>query len=184
MAGPHDPTRTAPPDDPRSMSALASDVLRQSSTLVQKEVQLARAELSDKASQVASALGRIVAGAILLGVSLGILLSSLVSFVARLLVGLFGDEAEAPALVAVEGLDENGTAVVRAVSETVGAQLDAARTLPTYEGLAALIVAVVFGLIGWLLLRGGLNALKLSSLAPERTIRQVREDGEAVRERV
>ena len=49
MADPHDPTRTAPQDDPRSMSALASDVLRQSSTLVQKEVQLARAELSEKA---------------------------------------------------------------------------------------------------------------------------------------
>jgi hypothetical protein len=61
--------------------------------------------------------------------------------------------------------------------------LDAARTLPTYEGLAALLVGTIFAVIGAVLLRNGLNALDADTLMPERAVEQVRKDKEMVRER-
>jgi len=163
---------------------LASDVLRQSSTLVSQEVQLAKAEVAEGMTRLKAALGEIVAGAILIAVSLGILLSALVSGVARLLVALFGNEApDAAGSVVVEGLDEQGTAIVTAMDRSVGAALDAARTLPAYEALAALIVGLVFAAIGGLLLKRGLDALDAKTVLPDRAVRQVRKDGEMVRDK-
>lgn len=50
----------------RSVADLLGDLVDQTSTLVQKEVQLARAELAEKASRVAGAVVSLGAGAVLL----------------------------------------------------------------------------------------------------------------------
>ncbi len=171
------------PRDSRSMGELFTDLLNEVSTLFRKEVQLARAEMSDKVGQLGTAVGEIVGGAIMLAVSLGILLSALVSGVARLLVGIFGGNDERT-LVAVDGFDETSLALVTAINENVGAQLDAARTLPTYEGLAALIVGTLFAIVGVVLMKKGVNEMKLSNLTPSRTIHQVSRDAEVAKEHV
>ncbi|MEM7567923.1 MAG: phage holin family protein, partial [Pseudomonadota bacterium] len=160
------------------MGELFTDLLNEVSTLFRKEVQLARAEVSEKVGQLGTAVAEIAAGAIMLAVSLGILLSAMVSGVARLLVGIFGGTDGARELVAVEGLDANSTAIVTAVNENVGVALDAARTLPAYEGLAALIVGTIFAIIGVVLMKKGVNQMSLSSLTPDRTIHQVSRDAE------
>lgn len=49
-------------------------------------------------------------------------------------------------------------------------------------GWAALIVGVVFAIIAYLMLNKGTNDLKLSSLAPTRTARNVKRDAQAVKE--
>ncbi len=184
MANPTDPARPVPPAAPsRSPAAAAGDVIRHGTNLIQEEVQLAKAEMAEKLSQLKTAVGEIVGGAVMLMVSLGILLAALVSAVARLLVGIFGAEPEAAGATVVEGLDETGTRIVTAVNDNVTAALDAARTLPTYEALAALIVGVIFAVIGGLLLKNGLSKLDADNLAPSRTVRQVKRDGEMIRDR-
>ena len=175
---------TATHRDTRSMGELFTDLLNEVSTLFRKEVQLARAEMSDKVSQLGTAIGEIAIGAILLAVSLGILLSAMVSGLARLLVGIFGNDGAERELIAVDGLDPNGLAIVTAVNDNVGAALDAARTLPTYEGLAALIVGTIFAIIGYVLLRKGINEMRLSNLSPDRTIHQVGRDAEVAKSHV
>ncbi|WP_299656963.1 phage holin family protein [uncultured Jannaschia sp.] len=185
MAHPTDPNRPADPARPsRSAGGLASDVMRHGSNLVQQEIELVKVEMSEKAGQLKAAIGELIAGTVLLMVSLGILLSALVSGVARLLVGIFGDDSTTREIVALDGLDEGQTRVVTAVNQNVDAALDAARTLPTYEGLAALLVGVVFAVIGALLLRNGLSKLEPGNLVPDRTIRQVKKDGDLARDQV
>lgn len=71
---------------------MARDALRHGSSLVQKEIELARSEMAEKMVQVKLAIGEIIAGTVMLIVSLGILLAALVSGVARLLIGIFGAE--------------------------------------------------------------------------------------------
>lgn len=180
---PKQPTDAAAPS--RSATTLASDVIRQGSNLVQQEVELAKAEMAQKASQLKTAIGEILAGAILVAVSSGILLSALVSGVARLLVAIFGADTGADReLVALDGLGDPETQVVTAVSRNVDAALDAARTLPTYEGLAALLVGLIFAAIGAILLRNGMNKLDPENLVPERSVRQVKKDGDLVQEKI
>lgn len=52
------------------------------------------------------------------------------------------------------------------------------------EGWAALIVGVLFAVIAAILAKKGINDLKLTSLAPTRTAKNVQRDGEAVRKAV
>ncbi|MBV7411088.1 phage holin family protein [Maritimibacter sp. DP1N21-5] len=49
-------------------------------------------------------------------------------------------------------------------------------------GWSALIVGVVFAVIAYVMLQKGTNDLKLSSLAPTRTARNVKRDAQAVKE--
>ena len=49
-------------------------------------------------------------------------------------------------------------------------------------GWAALIVGVIFAVIAAVLLKKGTNDLKLSSLAPSRTAKNIQRDAEAVKE--
>ena len=51
-------------------------------------------------------------------------------------------------------------------------------------GWAQLIVAAAVGLVGYLLLRGGLNRLKASNLVPTRTAEQLSRDAAVVKEQV
>jgi len=49
-------------------------------------------------------------------------------------------------------------------------------------GWAALIVGVIFAIIGYVMLKKGTSDLKLSSLAPTRTVKNVKRDANAVKE--
>lgn len=51
-------------------------------------------------------------------------------------------------------------------------------------GWSALIVGVVFAVIAAILVKKGINDLKLTSLSPTRTAKNVRRDGEAVKKAV
>jgi hypothetical protein len=64
--------------DDRSLKDLLSDLSNSITTLFRKEIQLARAETSEKVSQVAIALGSIAGGAILALAALIVLLQALV----------------------------------------------------------------------------------------------------------
>ncbi len=75
------------------------------------------------------------------------------------------------AIIALVALNVLAAALVAALTE---AGLDA--------GWAALIVGVVLGVIAFVMMGKGLNDLKLSSLAPTRTVKNVQRDAEAVKE--
>jgi uncharacterized membrane protein YqjE len=64
---------------PRAVSEIVSDLFLQTTTLVRKEVQLARAEMSENVTTVGRGLGMIVGGAVLLIPGLVILLQAAVS---------------------------------------------------------------------------------------------------------
>ena len=75
------------------------------------------------------------------------------------------------AIIALVALNVLAAALVAALTE---AGLDA--------GWSALIVGALLGLIAFALMSKGLNDLKLSSLAPTRTVKNVRRDAAAVKE--
>ena len=75
------------------------------------------------------------------------------------------------ALIALVSLNVLAAALVAALTE---AGLDA--------GWAALIIGGVLAVIAFVLMGKGVNDLKLSSLAPTRTAKNVRRDAEAVKE--
>jgi hypothetical protein len=62
--------------DVRSLPNIFTDIVNQMATLVRKEAQLARVEMSEKITQVAIGLGLIVVGAVLLMPALVILLQA------------------------------------------------------------------------------------------------------------
>lgn len=64
--------------DDRSMKDLLSDLSNSITTLLRQEIQLARAETSEKVTQVGVALGALVGGAILALAALIVLLQALV----------------------------------------------------------------------------------------------------------
>ncbi len=67
------------PTHQRSAPEIVSDLFLQTTTLLQKEVQLARAEMSENVATAARGIGMIVAGAVLLIPALVILLQAGVS---------------------------------------------------------------------------------------------------------
>jgi len=69
-----------PPTDSRPVSELFADALNQFSKLVRNEIQLARAEISLKASQLLTAMGLLVASAIFVIPSLVLLLMALAAW--------------------------------------------------------------------------------------------------------
>lgn len=64
--------------DPRSVPQLLGDLTREVTTLVRKEVQLIRAEFSEKVTQLEVGAGSVAAGAICLLVALNVLAGALV----------------------------------------------------------------------------------------------------------
>ena len=127
-------------DAGKSVPDLLGDLVHQTSTLVLKELQLARAELGEKVSVVGGAATSLGAG---VGLLLGALFALTYALIA-LLVELFG------------------------LSETV----------------SAFIVAALFGLVGFLVLRGGLAKLQSFNLTPDRTVAQLSRDAQVVKEQV
>jgi Putative Actinobacterial Holin-X, holin superfamily III len=71
-------------EDPRSLKALLGDLSGSISTLFRKEIQLARAETSEKITQSLVALGAIAGGAILALAALIVLLQALVIAITEL----------------------------------------------------------------------------------------------------
>lgn len=128
------------PDAGKSVPDLLGDLVSHTGTLVQKEVQLARAELSEKVSVVGGA-------ATSLGIGAGLLLGALFALTTALIALL------------VEFFGLSGT-------------------------VSGLIVAVAFGLIGFLVLRGGLAKLENFNLTPDRTVAQLSRDARVVKEQV
>ncbi len=121
----------------KSTGEMLSDVLNHVSALVRKEVDLARAEVSENLNRAGVAIGMIVAAVVIALTALNVLSAALVS-----------------------ALTEAG--------------IDA--------GWSALIVGVVLAIIAFVLLGKGTNDLKLSSLAPSRTAKNVQRDANAVKD--
>ena len=63
-------------DHARSIPEIFIDVVNQATTLMRKEGQLARAELSEKVSQIAGGLGLVIGGAVLIMPGLVVLLEA------------------------------------------------------------------------------------------------------------
>lgn len=121
----------------KSPTSLLGDALSHVSSLIRKEVDLARAEVDQNLNRAGVAIGMIVAAGIVAITALNVLTGALVA-----------------------ALTEAG----------IGA------------GWSALIVGVVFGIIAAIMLKKGTSDLKLSSLAPSRTLKNVQRDADTVKE--
>jgi positive regulator of sigma E activity len=104
-------------------------------SLVRKEAELARAEISEKLNAAGKAVVDIAAGGLLLIAALLVLLQALV-----LALSKFMD--------------------------------------PTW---AALLVGVVVAGVGYLLVRGGMKAISLKGLKPDRSVRQLQKDADLMK---
>jgi Flp pilus assembly protein TadB len=116
--------------DDRSLGELFSELAQDTSTLVRKEVQLAKTEMSQKASRIGKDVGFLAAGG----------------------------------AVAYAGL----LAVLAGIIVLLG------QVVPMW--LSALLVGLVVAVVGYLLVRRGLDALKREDLAPRQTIETLKED--------
>ncbi|UWR21743.1 phage holin family protein [Sulfitobacter sp. S190] len=118
-------------------SALVGDLMQSVSSLVRKEVDLARAEIDENISRAAVAVGLLVGAVVVALVALNVLAAALIA-----------------------ALAEAGIAA----------------------GWAAIIVGGALGLIAFGMMAKGTNDLKLNSLAPTRTAKNIKRDAEAVKE--
>jgi hypothetical protein len=128
---------------PELLGSLATDI----SSLFRKEIQLAKAEASEKVDVILGATQKLAIGAVLGIAAAGVLLAAIVSGVAALLIGLGMD----PALA---------------------------------HSIAALIVAVVFGAIGWALISGAISAMRTEKLNMDRTVHSLTRDAQVVTEKL
>ena len=126
--------------DPRSVPQLLSDLARDLTTLLRKEGQLIRAELSEKVTKIQVGAGSALAGGIVLLVALNVLAAALV--------------------VAISKIGEPDLG----------------------GGWAALIVGVILAVIGAILVKKGTDSM--SNLTPEKSVNQVSQDANLVKEQV
>ncbi len=118
--------------DDRSLGELFAELTRETTTLVRQEVQLAKTEMSQKATEAGKDIGFLGAG---------------------------GALAYAGLLAIIAG-------VILALGEFI----------PLWA--SALLVGLVVAVIGYFLVRRGLNALKQVKPVPEQTIQTLKEDKE------
>ncbi len=130
-------TQHAP--EPKGPAGLVGDVLGHAASLVRKELDLARAELSENVNRA--------------GVAIGLLVGALV--------------------VALVALNVLAAALVAAIAE-----------LGLATGWAALIVGGALAIAAGVMASKGVGDLKLVSLAPTRTAKNIRRDAEAVKETI
>lgn len=121
----------------KSAAGLLSDAIAHMSSLVRKEVDLTRAEISENVSRA--------------GVAVGLLAGALV--------------------LALTALNVLAAALVAGLAET-----------DLGPGWSALIVGLVLGAIALFLALKAKNDLKLSSIAPSRTAKNVQRDAQALKE--
>lgn len=120
--------------DDRSIGELFAELAQESATLVRQEVQLAKTEMSQKASRVGKDVGFLAVGG-------AVAYAGLLAIIAGLIF-LLGD-------------------------------LD---FVPLW--LSAFVVGIVVAVVGYFLVRKGLDALKQEDLAPQETINTLKEDKE------
>jgi hypothetical protein len=128
---------------PELLGSLATDI----SNLFRKEIQLAKAEASEKVDVILGAAQRLAIGAVLGIAAAGVLLAAIVSGVAAILIGMGMD----PSLA---------------------------------NSIAALIVAVVFGAIGWALISSAISAMRAEKLNMDRTVHSLARDAQVVTEKL
>jgi hypothetical protein len=126
-------------NDGRTIPELFTDLVTQLSTLVRKEIQLAKAEASEKLTEAMTGVGIIAGGAILMIAALGILLEGIAHLLSYL--GVPGQ-------------------------------------------WSYLIVGVVTVIIGFVLIKMGMNSLKADKLTPTKTVEQLQRDAAVAREQV
>jgi len=122
---------------PKGPASLISDVLAHVSSLIRKEFDLARAEVSTNINRAGVAIGLLVGAMVIALVALNVLAAALVAAITEL------------------GLD---------------------------AGWSALIVGGIFALVALGMVMKGVNDLKLTSLAPSRTVKNLKRDADAVKE--
>ncbi len=118
--------------DDRSLGELFSELSQDTTTLIRQEVNLAKTEMSQKASRVGKDVGFMAAGG----------------------------------AVAYAGL----LAILAGVIALLGL------VIPLW--LSALLVGLVVAVVGYFLVKRGLDALKQEELAPRETIQTLKEDKE------
>ena len=118
------------PRDDRSLGELFSELAQETSTLVRQEVNLAKTEMSQKASRAGKHAGVLAAGGALAYAGLLAILAALIVL-----------------------LDN---------------------VMPLW--LSALLVGLVVAVVGYLLIRRALDALKREDFAPRETIETLKED--------
>ena len=134
---PEDQSMSEPQD--RSTPALVGDLLEHVTELVRKEIQLFRAEMSDKTTQAMVAAGSILAAVVVAITALNVLAAALVAALAN--AGIPG-------------------------------------------AWSAVIVGVGLAIVAFLMAKKGIDNLKASSLAPERTARAAARDVTMVKEKI
>ncbi len=131
----------------RPLSELLGGLAGDISSLFRKEIQLAKAEASEKLSETIAAVVSLLIGAVLALGALGVLLSGIVSLLAAFFVG--------------QGMGE---------------------TLAT--AISAGIVTIVVGIIAYVFVNRGLDALKARNLNLNRTAASLSRDADIVKERL
>ena len=121
----------------KSAGSLLTEALSHVSSLMRKEVDLARAEVNENLKHAGVAIGLIV-GAV---------------------------------VVALPALNVLSAALVAALTEAGIA-----------AGWSAVIVGVLLAIVAYVMIQKGTNDLKLSSLAPSRTAKNVKRDAETMKE--
>ncbi|PLS87347.1 MAG: phage holin family protein [Actinobacteria bacterium] len=122
--------------DDRSIGELFAELSRETAALVRQEMNLAKAEMGQKASRAGKHVGFLAAGG----------------------------------AVAYAGL----------LAIIAGAIFLLGLVIPLW--LSALLVGIVVAIVGYLLVRKGLDALKQEDLAPRETIETLKEDKEWARD--
>ncbi|MEO8250046.1 MAG: phage holin family protein [Burkholderiales bacterium] len=128
--------------NPESISSLFSDLWRQTTTLIEQQASLAKAEASEKLTQITVGAGAVAAGGAVLFAGFIVLLGAVVNALAPLL----------PPRLA--------------------------------PWLAPAIVGLVVLIIGFIMVSGGIKALKAQNLKPTRTVESLRRTGDMVKEHV
>jgi Putative Actinobacterial Holin-X, holin superfamily III len=122
----------------RSLGELFSELSQEVSTLFRQEAQLAKVEMSQKASQAGRSVGLVAAGGAVAYAGFLALLAALILGLAQIMAGW----------------------------------------------LAALIVGLVVAGIGYAVVQKGLSELKNMNLAPEKTLKTLREDGQWLKQQL
>ena len=134
-------------DTGRSLPELLGSLVTDISNLFRKEVELAKAEASEKVNVILGATQRLAIGAVLGIAAAVVLLAAIVTGLAAVFVGM-GME---PVLA---------------------------------NSLAALIVAIVFGGVAWMMISGAISTMRAEKLNMDRTVHSLARDAQVVTEKL
>jgi len=129
------------------LSELLGGLVADVTSLLRKEIDLAKAEASEKLSQALGGIEYLIVGLVLAIGAVGVLLSALVTGLAAFLVA-------------------HGVAPSNA------------------SAYAALIVGIAIAAVAWVLVSKGLNSLRGTNLALNRSAASLRRDVDAVKEKI